>query len=160
MKIVVLSDTHTNSMDQIPRSIVDELSSADVVVHAGDFTGRALLDELRRLPNFNGVHGNMDPPDIKQELPAQTTIVVGSFRIGITHPSEGGLASGIEERVRAKFQGVDAIIFGHTHMAENEYRDKVLYFNPGSATGTFPASVKTFGIITVEKEMKGEILRA
>ena len=160
MKIVVLSDTHTGSMDQIPRSVVDELSGADLVVHAGDFTGRTLLDQLRRLRNFTGVHGNLDSPDIKQELPAQTTIVVGSFRIGITHPSEGGMALGVEERVRAKFQDVDAIIFGHTHMAKNEYRDKVLYFNPGSATGTFPASEKTFGIITVEKEMKGEILRA
>jgi len=159
MKIVVLSDTHTDSLDHIPRSIVDELSSADFVVHAGDFTGRGLLNQLQRLRNFNGVHGNMDSPDIKQELPAQATIVVGSFRIGITHPSEGGIAFGIEDRVGARLPGVDAIIFGHTHMAKNEYRDKVLYFNPGSATGTFPASEKTFGIITVGEEMKGEILR-
>jgi predicted phosphodiesterase len=44
-------------------------------------------------------------------------------------------------------------------MARKEYKGGVLYFNPGSATGTFPASSKTFGIITAGKEMAGEILK-
>ena len=87
------------------------------------------------------------------------TLDVGRFRIGINHPAEGGSAFGIEERIRPKFQKVNAIIFGHTHRAKNEYKSGILYFNPGSATGTFPASVKSFGLIRVDDEMNGEILK-
>ena len=159
MKIVVLSDSHTDSIDRLPTKILDELSGADLIVHAGDYTGTNLLEELRRRGNFKGVHGNMDPPEIKRELPALETVVIGGFRIGVNHPSEGGTPFGIEERVGAKFRDVDAVIFGHTHRTKNEYRNGVLYFNPGSATGTFPATAKTFGIITVGKEMRAEMLR-
>jgi putative phosphoesterase len=160
MKVVVLSDSHIDSIDLLPRRTVDELSGADLIVHAGDYTGTTLLEELRRLGTFKGVHGNMDPPEIRRELAALETFVVGGFTIGINHPSEGGSPFGVERRVSAKFQDVDAIIFGHTHRAKNEYRDGVLHFNPGSATGTFPASKKTFGVITVGENLKGEIRRA
>ncbi len=159
MKIGVLSDSHASSIDRLPRRLVDELSGVDLVVHAGDYTGKTLLEELRKLGNFKGVHGNMDPPEISQELPALETIEVGGFRIGINHPAEGGESLGIEERIRAKFLNINAIIFGHTHRVKNEYKNGILYFNPGSATGTFPALTKTFGIIRVEQEMNGEILR-
>jgi len=159
MRIGVLSDSHANSIDHIPKRIVDELSGVDLIVHAGDYTGKTLLEELRKLGNFKGVYGNMDSPEIRQQLPALETIDVGGFRIGLNHPSEGGSASGIEERIRAKFPKINAIIFGHTHRVKNEYLNGVLYFNPGSATGTFPAAMKTFGIIRVEGEMSGEILR-
>jgi uncharacterized protein len=156
---VVLSDSHADSMDRLPRRIVDELSGADMVIHAGDYTGENLLGELRRLRNFKGVHGNLDPPEIKRGLPALETAVIGGFSVGINHPSEGGSPFLIEERIGARFQHVDAIVFGHTHRAKKEYRDEVLYFNPGSATGTFPASARTFGILTVGKEITGEILK-
>jgi hypothetical protein len=159
MKILVLSDSHVNSIDRLPKRIVDELSGADLVIHAGDYTGMKLLEELRRLGNFRGVHGNMDPPEIKSELPALGTVAIGDRRIGICHPAEGGSPFDIEDRIGARFQDVDAIIFGHTHRTKNEHRGGVLYFNPGSATGTFPASTKTFGTITIGKEMSGQIIR-
>lgn len=159
MKVVVLSDSHVDTIDGLPRRTVDEMSGADLVVHAGDYTGMKLLEELRRPGNFRGVHGNMDPPEIKRELPALETVVIGNLRIGICHPPEGGMPFGIEERIRARFQDVHAIIFGHTHRTRNERKGGILYFNPGSATGTFPASAKTFGIVTIGKEMSGEIVR-
>jgi putative phosphoesterase len=159
MKIGVLSDSHANTMDLIPRRIIDELSGVDLIIHAGDYTGKTLLEELRRLGSFKGVYGNMDPPEVRQQLSALETLDVGGFRIGINHPAEGGSAFGIEERIGAKFPNINAIIFGHTHRAKNEHKNGILYFNPGSATGTFPALMKSFGIIRVEDELNGEILK-
>ena len=159
MKIAVLSDTHVGSIDSFPRKILDELSGMDLTIHAGDYTEKKVLDGLRKLGNFKGVHGNMDSWEIKRELPSVETVEVGNHRIGINHPAEGGPALGLEDRIRVKFQDVSVIIFGHTHLAENAYRNGLLYFNPGSATGTFPALKKTFGILTVEKEIRGEILK-
>ena len=159
MRIGVISDTHTNSLDRLPRKVIDELSGVDLIIHAGDYTEKKLLDDLRKLGNFKGVYGNMDSGEIRRELPAVDAIEVGRFRIVVNHPAEGGAPFGLEERLRAKFQNVHAIIFGHTHQVRSEMKSEILYFNPGSATGTFPAFKKTFGILTVENDIRGEIVK-
>lgn len=61
--------------------------------------------------------------------------------------------------MRPKFSGVQAIIHGHSHQTKNDFRDGVLWFNPGSATGTFPAREKTYGILTIDREIRREIIR-
>ena len=154
---MVLSDSHTESVEGLPNGALEEVSGADLVIHAGDYTGPGLLEALRRRGNFKGVFGNMDPPEIKRGLPAVETIEIGGFRIGISHPSEGGAPFGIEERVRANFRDVDAIIFGHTHRTKNERREGIVYFYPGCVSGTFPALAMTFGIMTLGIEVRGEI---
>ncbi len=158
MKTIVVSDTHTDSLDNLPRKLVDELSGGDLIVHAGDFTGRKLLDDLRRVGTFKGVYGNIDGPEIRSELPAIENISAGAFRIGVNHPGEGGSPFELEKRLRPKFQNVQVIIHGHSHQARSEMIDGVLYFNPGSATGTFPATKKSYGILLVDKEIRGEIV--
>ena len=159
MRIAVISDTHTSSLDRLPRRVIDELSGVDLIIHAGDYTEKKMLDDLRKMGNFKGVYGNMDSWEVRRELPAVDAIEIGDFRIGVNHPAEGGAPFNIEERLRPKFQNVHAIIFGHTHQAKNERRNEILYFNPGSATGTFPALKKTFGILTLGNELHGEIVK-
>ncbi len=154
MKICVISDTHTDSIDNLSRVILDELSGADMIIHAGDFTSKRLVDELRGIGTFRGVYGNIDGPDIRKELPLQAE----GFMIGLNHPAEGGSPLTLEQRLRPKFPGVHAIIHGHSHRTKNDLRDGVLWFNPGSATGRFPATKKTYGILTVDKEIHGEII--
>jgi putative phosphoesterase len=158
MKIVVISDTHTNSIDSLSPRLVDELSSADLIIHAGDFTGKQLVDDLRRIGRFSGVYGNIDGPDVRQQLPEIETIEAEGFRIGVNHPAEGGSPMTIEQRIRRKFQNVQVIIHGHSHRTKNEKRDGILWFNPGSATGKFPALKKSYGVLTIRDEIKGEII--
>ena len=159
MKIVVISDSHTDSIDSLPRQVLDEMSGADMMIHAGDFTGKRLVDELREIGPFRGVYGNIDGPDVRKELPAIDVVQAGDFKIGVNHPAEGGSPHTLEQRLRPKFSGVQAIIHGHSHKAKNDFREGVLWFNPGSATGTFPARQKTYGILTVGKEIHGEIIQ-
>lgn len=159
MKICVISDTHTDSIDNLPRRVLDELSGAEMIIHAGDFTGRRLVDALRRIGPFRGVYGNIDGPDVREELPAIDTVQVGDFKIGVNHPAEGGSPLTIEKRLKPKFPGVQVIIHGHSHQPKNESRDGILWFNLGSATGKFPAMKKTYGILMVDKEVRGEIIR-
>jgi uncharacterized protein len=159
VKIVVISDTHTDSIDDLPKRVLDELSGAEMIIHAGDFTGRRLVDSLRKTGPFRGVYGNIDGPDVRNELPAIDIVQAGEFKIGVNHPAEGGSLRTLEERLRPKFPGVQVIIHGHSHQTKNDFRDGVLWFNPGSATGTFPARQKTYGILTLDKEIHGEIFR-
>ena len=159
MKIGILSDTHVASIDQIPRGLVDVLKGMDQILHAGDYTERPLLDELRRLGKFTGVYGNLDPFEVKKELHAIETVEAGGFRIGLNHPAEGGAPLNLEDRLRPKFKDVQAIVFGHSHQPMNETKGGVLFFNPGSATGAAPAKKKTFGILHVGKDIVGEIVK-
>jgi uncharacterized protein len=159
VKICVISDTHTDSIDDLPGRVLDELSGADMIIHAGDFTGKPFVDALRKIGPFRGVYGNIDGPDVRKELPVIDIIQAEDFMIGVNHPAEGGSPLTLEQRLRPKFPGVQAIIHGHTHQTKNDFRDGVLWFNPGSATGKFPATRKTYGIMTINKEIRGEIIR-
>jgi len=159
VKICVISDTHTDAIDGLPRRVLDELSGVDMIIHAGDFTGKRLVDALRKVGPFRGVYGNIDGSDVRRELPEIDIIQAGGFKIGVNHPAEGGPPHTLEQRLKPKFPGAQAIIHGHSHQTKNDFREGVLWFNPGSATGTFPARQKTYGILTIEKEIRGEIIR-
>ncbi len=159
MKIGVLSDTHTDSLERLPKKLVDDLSGMDLIIHAGDFTGKSLVDGLRRLGPFRGVYGNIDGQEVRRELPAVDTFEAGGVKIGVNHPSEGGAPSSLEEKIRAKFTGVQVIIHGHSHQTKNVVKNGVLWFNPGSATGTFPAREKTYGVLHINIEVRGELIK-
>lgn len=146
----MLADTHAISFGDIPPKIVDALFTVDLIIHAGDFTTKEVLNGLNQLGEVKAVQGNMDSSEIKSTLPVKETIKVKSKRIGITHGS--GSPWRIEQRVREMFdQQVDIIIYGHSHQAQNKVIDNILFFNPGKATSSF-------GILTIEEDIKGEII--
>ncbi len=49
MKIGVLSDTHVSEIGQLPESLVRCLAEVYLIVHLGDYTGKEVIDGLRRL---------------------------------------------------------------------------------------------------------------
>lgn len=159
LKVGVLADSHVYALEDLPQKAVDELASMDLIVHAGDYTGKGLLDELQKLGSFKGVYGNMDPPEIRTELPRSELLELMGFKIGVTHPPEGGAPFRLDKRVRAKFEQVDVIIYGHSHWTKNDVIHGTLYFNPGSVTGKFPARHKTFGVLRIGKEVDGKIVK-
>jgi putative phosphoesterase len=159
LRVGVLSDSHVNDLMGLPKNAVNLLESMDMILHTGDYTDKRLVDDLRKLGNFQGVHGNMDSFDVKEELPADRVLELNGFRIGVTHPSEGGSPFGLERRIRSKFENVEAIVYGHTHRPKNEVISGVLFFNPGSITGRFPAKHETCGVLKIGNKIEGEIVR-
>ena len=158
LEIGVLSDSHAYALNDLPKKAVDLLGRMDLIVHAGDYTGTRLLEELRALGEFKGVHGNMDPPEIKEVLSRREIFELRGFKIGVTHPWDGGAPLRLESRVRRQFEQVDVIVYGHSHWTKNEVSNGILYFNPGSVTGRFPARHKTLGVLTIEKDVVGKII--
>ena len=150
MKIGVLSDTHAKTFGEVPASVVRALAEADLIVHAGDFTEMAVLDGLRTLGEVKAVCGNMDSPEVRRVLPLREVFVAGGKRLGLVHGSGGPW--GIADRVRKPFSDVDIIIYGHSHRAYNGYVRGILVFNPGRAR-------TSFGILTINDEIKAEIIR-
>ena len=156
----MLSDTHAKDLDDLPDRILEDIKKADLIIHVGDYTSKKFLEKLRDLGNFKGVHGNMDPNEIKRELPDKDIFELMGFRIGITHPSEGGSPIGLKSRVKSKLgEYPDLIIYGHTHKPANEREGRTIYLNPGSATGAFPARYRTYGVLNIKDKIEAEILR-
>lgn len=150
MRIGVLSDTHVYLAEEISPEIVRAFSNVDLIIHAGDFVGSAVFEGLKQLGEVKAVRGNVDSMKLKGFLPDKETLEIGSKKIGITHGSGG--PEGIEHRVRALFDDVDIIIYGHSHIAKMKEIEGVLLFNPGPG-------YRSFGILTIEEDVKGEIVR-
>jgi putative phosphoesterase len=151
VKIGVISDTHARSLEGIAPPILKALAGVDLIVHAGDFTERAVLEGLKSLGEVKAVCGNMDSAELKGMLPRQDVFAAGGKRVGLIHGA--GAPWGIENRVRSAFHEVDIIIFGHSHQACNKYLRGSLLFNPGRARDSF-------GILEIGDEIRAEIVPA
>lgn len=155
MKIGVLSDTHLNRVTKELREIYDNyLSDKDVILHAGDIVSPEIVDFLNK-KTFHGVHGNMDPYEIKEMLPGKKTLELGQYRVGLIHG--WGSPAGLEERILSEFHDVDVIIYGHSHQATNRVMNGVFLFNSGTATG-YTHSSNTVGMLELSDTIYGEIV--
>ena len=150
MRIGVISDTHARTLGEIPSPVLKALAQVDLIVHAGDFTTKAVLDELGMIGEVKAVAGNMDSDELKKALPHKELFVVNEKKVGLIHGS--GAPWGIADRVRELFGDVDIIIFGHSHQAYSQYVRGSLLFNPGQARNSF-------GLLTINDEVKAEIIR-
>ncbi len=150
MRIGVISDTHVKTIDGIPAKIFKALAEVDLIVHAGDFTEMAVLDGLKQLAEVKAVCGNMDSSELKQILPQKESFVVCRKKVGLIHGSGGPW--GIASRVRELFSNPDLIIYGHSHEPYNQYLKGSLMFNPGRTRDSF-------GLLTIDDEIKAEIIR-
>lgn len=150
MKIGVVSDTHVTSFAQLPSRLLLALAKVEWIIHAGDFITKDVFDGLKRLGEVKAVQGNMDSAELKRILPEKELLVIEGRRIGITHG--WGSPYGIDDRVGRMFEDVDIIVYGHSHQSQNEVKKGILFFNPGQARNSF-------GILSVGKELKGEIVK-
>jgi len=155
-KLGVIADTHLKRASRELEDLIDgPFKDVDIILHAGDITELAVLD------SFNGkeiwaVCGNMDSPDVRKQLPTQRTFQLGKFKIGLIHGWGG--PQGIEERIRREFEGVDCIVYGHTHTPYQTKREGVLFFNPGAFGRWFFSEKKSIGLLEVGEMVSGQII--
>jgi hypothetical protein len=155
-EIGIISDTHLHQVTDKFRDIYDKyLSDKDLIFHAGDMVSIDIAEFLKN-NNFHGVHGNMDPFELKMLLPDKKIIKIGKFRIGLIHG--WGSAEGLEERIRGKFKEVDVIVYGHSHKAAKFYKDGILFFNPGTATGFSSSRANTIGLMEISDTVHCNII--
>ncbi|WP_059170773.1 metallophosphoesterase [Bacillus sp. FJAT-27445] len=154
MKIVVLSDTHIPKKAKVlPIALLAELETADLILHAGDWQVPEVYTMLSVFAGVEGVHGNVDNPEVKSLFPEKKIIRAGKFKMGIIHGH--GLGKTTEKRAVEAFSGetVDCIIFGHSHIPVNKYSGDILLFNPGSATDKRRHNRYSYGIIEAGEEL-------
>lgn len=136
MRLAIVADTHLpRGARVLPPACVDEIAAADLVLHAGDVTTAAVLEEIAAIGTpLRAVVGNRDDETLRARLPETDHVEIGAVRIAMVH--DAGPSSGRINRMRRRFPGADAVVFGHSHIPLHETDDDAAFqiFNPGSPT--------------------------
>jgi hypothetical protein len=148
--IAVISDTHLpRGARRLPDNCVERLAGADLILHAGDFVSGEALDEIEAIgPPLVGVHGNVDSEQVRRRLPAERSVELGGVTVGMLH--DAGPSRARLERMRDRFPGAAAVVYGHSHIPLHEQRDGFQLFNPGSPTDRRRHPQHTMGLARVE----------
>ena len=133
MKILVFSDSHS-SFSFMRRCI--EVVQPDAMIHLGDYysDGQTMAEEYPNIPIYQ-VPGNCDAhrgyiPDPETQL-----ISLHGVRLFMTHGHRHGVKMSIYKLLAdARSVGVQAVLFGHTHMALCQQDEGIWVLNPGPAT--------------------------
>ena len=160
VKIGVISDTHLHSAEDLPKELLRILTGVEMILHAGDLVELDVLEGLKKIsPKVHAVCGNMDSAKVKNSLPDEEVIQINQFRIGLTHGM--GAPFNLMRTVKEKFKNkkVDCIVYGHSHMPQNKIHQGVFYFNPGSPTDKFFAPYNSCGILEIDKQISGKIVK-
>lgn len=139
MRIGVISDTHGLLRPQA----VTALDGSDVIIHAGDVGQPMVLEALRRIAPTFAVRGNVDTGAWADALPEATTIDAGGLAIYVVHRAE-------DIALDANRREIAAVVFGHSHKPSIEWREGVLFCNPGSAGPRrfkLPVTLATFDVV-------------
>ncbi|RED66214.1 metallophosphoesterase family protein [Cohnella lupini] len=153
MKIVVVSDTHMPRMSKkLPERLLSELSNADAIIHAGDWTKQSVYESLAAYAPTYGVAGNNDGEDIVRRFGLRKQLVLEGVRIGIVH-GHGAKRLATESHAIEAFKNVklDAIVYGHSHVPVLRRLEGMLVFNPGSPTDKRRQPLYSFGIFNITR---------
>lgn len=122
----LISDTH----GLVRPEIAGLFEGVDLILHAGDVGGRAVLPALAAIAPVQAVYGNVDDPH-DPSLAAERSVTMGGVVIHVSHGHELGQPT--PELLLARY-AADVIVFGHTHRAL-AVRDAAsrLAVNPGAA---------------------------
>ncbi len=118
--VAVLSDTH----GMLRREVVAAIQDCTHIIHAGDIVKETDLDELRLYGSIYAVRGNNDLwQHGLRDLAGILRFTIAGVSFLVTHDRYD---------VPRNLEGVQAVIYGHSHRYSEEWADGRLWLNPGS----------------------------
>ena len=87
VRLAILADTHMpRGPRRLPERCLELCASSDLILHAGDFTETAVLEELQAIRPV-AVHGNVDSPELRAALPESLVFEAGGATVAMVHDS-------------------------------------------------------------------------
>lgn len=120
----LISDTH----GLVRPGVFTALADVEMILHAGDVGGSAVLAELALIAPVHAVSGNTDPPG--DGLAPEIVCTVGGVAIHVSHGHEVGAPTA--ERLLERY-AQPVLIYGHTHRPLIARIEGRLVVNPGAA---------------------------
>ena len=151
MKVLVMSDSHGNWRNI--EGVLELVGDIDMLIHCGDVENdedyiRAAVDCPVHI-----VAGNCD---YSYDLPSADIFEVGNYKVMACH-GHGFFVNGGTKYLKeyAKDNGIDVVMYGHTHRPDLEIDEDVTVLNPGSVS--FPRQEdrqKTYLIMEIDEAGK------
>jgi putative phosphoesterase len=158
MRMVLISDTHIpHRARDLPAPLWEQVESADVVIHAGDWVDVDLLDELQaRSARLVACWGNNDGAALRARLPERADVTLGGVRFTVVH--ETGAATGRDTRMAQAYPDTDVLVFGHSHIPwDTNAASGLRLLNPGSPTDRRRQPFHTYMTAVAEDGMLSEV---
>lgn len=118
MRIAILSDTH----GLLRPAVAEQLKTADVILHGGDVNRQSVVEEMQQYAPLYVVRGNNDKA-WAEDIPHDLTVTLEGVTFYMVHN---------KKELPADLDGVDVVVFGHSHKYVQEEKDGILWLNPGS----------------------------
>lgn len=132
MKILVLSDSH--SALRFMRACIETIKP-DWIIHLGDFyeDGQVMAQEYPEIPMVQ-VPGNCDRYRMVNGEPEILVTRIDGVNLYLTHGHLHGVKMTLGNLLREAGKcGVQAVLYGHTHIADcHQEKDGLWVLNPGS----------------------------
>jgi hypothetical protein len=136
--IGVISDTH----GLLRPEAMEALRGVEHILHAGDVGDPSILDSLRSVAPVTAIRGNIDVDGPCSQLPATEVITLHGHTFYMLHDRHAlDLDPGAA--------GFSAVISGHSHKPLIEWRNGILYMNPGSAGPRRFSLPVSIGLLTI-----------
>ncbi len=148
--IGVISDTH----GKLRPEAIQALRGSRHILHAGDIGSSEIIPALRRVAPVTAIRGNVDigPGSWVKKFAATEVVELAGLSFYMLHNVQA-------LDLKPQASGFAAVIYGHSHKPEYEFRDGVLYFNPGSAgPRRFRLPVSVGRIVVRDGELFPEIV--
>lgn len=163
MHLVLLADTHVPTRaHELPAQVWAAVEAADVVLHAGDWTGEGILRQItERSHRLVACYGNNDGPDLRAALPEIAQVALDGLRFVVIH--DAGPAAGREHRMAIAYPDADVIVFGHSHIPWDTTRPRHAdsrpqrLLNPGSPTDRRRQPHATYLTATIKDTALAEV---
>lgn len=123
--IGLISDTH----GLVRAGVHDALAGVELILHAGDVGGDAVLDEIGLIAPVFAVYGNTDAPG-DPRLSVSIEREVDGLRLHVSHGHELGAPT--PQKLLERYEA-DVIVYGHTHRQLVTRAGGRLVVNPGAA---------------------------
>ena len=122
MRIGIISDTH----GLLRPEAVELLRGSKYIIHAGDIGAPEIVGELEKIAPVTAIRGNVDTQAWARKFAETEAIELAGVFLYVIHD-----ANVLD--LNPKAAGFAAVISGHSHRPRQEWKEGVLYFNPGSA---------------------------
>jgi len=139
--IGVISDTHGLLRDEA----LGRLQGCELILHAGDVGNPAVLEELGQIARVVAVRGNMDKGRWAHKLEEIEYVSVEGRQICVIHDID-------KLDLDPATAGIQVVIHGHSHKPAVEWKDGVLYLNPGSAGPKRPDLPISMALLWIDSE--------